>query len=57
MAEIINLNRFRKTVRKAEAADQAAQNRVRYGRIKEEKQRDAALRRLEETKLDGNKQD
>jgi hypothetical protein len=42
MSKVVNLNRYRK--RKAREADaaQAAENRVRFGRTKEEKQRDAA---------------
>ena len=37
MADIINLNRARKTRDKVEASDRAAQNRVIHGRTKAEK--------------------
>lgn len=40
MAEIVNLNRFRKARQKAEESQDAAENRVRFGRNKAEKARD-----------------
>lgn len=57
MAEIINLNRFRKAVQKARAGEQAAQNRVQFGRSKEERESDAARRLKEEKDLDGKKKE
>lgn len=38
----VNLNRFRKAKKRAEKQATAAQNRVRFGRTKAEKARDAA---------------
>ncbi|TDQ83463.1 uncharacterized protein DUF4169 [Dongia mobilis] len=47
MAEIVNLNRFRKTKQRSEAQQRAAENRVRFGRSKAEKasDRDETARR------------
>jgi hypothetical protein len=45
MADIVNLNRARKRRARDEAAQRAAENRVRYGRTKEE--REAAAREAE----------
>jgi hypothetical protein len=53
MAEIINLNKARKRKARAEAAAQAAQNRVRFGRSKEQKQREAADIEEAQRRLDG----
>ncbi len=39
MAEIINLNHFRKAKQKAEKKSQAARNRVRHGRRKDDRVR------------------
>lgn len=39
MADIINLNKYRKARRKAEESSEAAENRVRHGRTKAEKSR------------------
>ena len=39
MAEIINLNHFRKSKQKANKEIQAAQNRVRRGRCKDDRRR------------------
>ena len=38
----VNLNRFRKAKKRAEKQATAAQNRVKFGRTKSEKARDAA---------------
>ncbi len=43
MAKIINLNKARKRKAREDAAAQAAENRVRFGRTKEQKQLDAAV--------------
>ncbi|MDP7547717.1 MAG: DUF4169 family protein [Alphaproteobacteria bacterium] len=39
MAEIVNLNQFRKARQKADKDTQAARNRVRHGRRKDDRQR------------------
>jgi hypothetical protein len=53
MADVVNLNRFRKRKARETAERQAEENRVRFGRSKTEKQRDAmealeAQRRLDQ---------
>jgi Domain of unknown function (DUF4169) len=55
MAETINFNKARKARAKADAKAKAAQNRVRFGRTKGEKQvskleAERAKRRLDETR-------
>lgn len=47
MAEIVNLNRFRKAKQRSEAQQRATENRVRFGRSKAEKasDRDETARR------------
>jgi hypothetical protein len=40
MGEIVNLKRFRKRVKRQQAAQQANANRVRFGRSKVERARD-----------------
>jgi hypothetical protein len=52
MAEIVNLNRFRKKKAREEAAARAAENRVRFGRTTAEKERDAALEYEAQRRLD-----
>jgi hypothetical protein len=52
MADILNFNKARKQKARADAEKQAAENRVKFGRTKEQKQRDAleaaeAQRRLD----------
>jgi hypothetical protein len=53
MDDIINLRRARKARTRDEAAEQAAQNRVRHGRTKAERLQDAKQRALDTRKLDG----
>lgn len=53
MAELINLNKARKAKARAEAERLAAENRVRYGRTKAQKQQDAAEAEAMRRKLDG----
>lgn len=53
MAEIINLNKARKAKVRLSAEKQAAENRVRYGRSKAQKQQDAAETEAMRRKLDG----
>ena len=52
MAEIVNLNRRRKQKARAEAAAQAAENRVRFGRTKAEKRHEAAVREEEQRRFE-----
>lgn len=57
MSDVINLNKARKRQQRADAERQAAQNRIRFGRTKEQKQREAleaaeAKRRLDLLKRD-----
>lgn len=57
MATVINFNKARKHKQRADAARQAAENRVKFGRTKADKQRDkaeaeAARRRLDQLRRD-----
>jgi hypothetical protein len=54
---IVNLNQYRKKRRRAEADARAAENRVRFGRCKEERQaetreRERAAHEIETKRLD-----
>lgn len=51
-ADIVNLNKFRKARERAEAEKLAEQNRIRYGRTKEEKELSASEERAKERALD-----
>ena len=55
MAEIINLNRFKKERERAAKAKTADENRVRFGRSKEERERSDATTRKAEKSLDDKK--
>lgn len=55
MAEIVNLNRYRKAREKERAKTDAEENRVRHGRTGAEKRRDADMRDGESRSLDGAK--
>ena len=57
MAEIVNLNKVRKTRAQAEKADQAATNRAKHGRTKAEKQNDARTEARRRALLDGAKRE
>ena len=57
MAELINLNKARKAKARVEAERQAAENRVRHGRSKAQKQNDASEAEAMRRKLDGLKLD
>jgi len=57
MAEVINLNRFRKARTRVDEARQAEENRVRFGRTKAEKQQDQADADRAAKDLDGKKVD
>ncbi len=52
MAEIINLRRAAKAIRRREKDIQAQANRERHGRTKSQKDLDARTRKLDEAKLD-----
>jgi hypothetical protein len=55
MAEIINLNRWRKTKAKEDKARQAEVNRVAFGRTKAEKDAARKLAERQSDTLDGKK--
>lgn len=55
MAEIVNLNRYRKAKAKTEAARAADVNRVKFGRTKAERQADRRQAETEGGDLDGKK--
>ena len=55
MAEIVNLSRYRKAREKERAQAEAEVNRVRHGRTRAEKRRDADQRDGESRSLDGAK--
>ena len=57
MADILSFSKARKALARAEQQRQAVENRTRFGRTKAEKQRDAATKALEATKVDGYKRD
>lgn len=52
MGKVINLNKVRKKKAREDAAAQAAGNRVRFGRTREQKERDAAAALETQRKLD-----
>ncbi|MFN0264269.1 DUF4169 family protein [Tepidamorphus sp. 3E244] len=59
MAEIVNLNRFRKQKARAEKDAKAEQNRVKFGRTRDEKEQaraedDIAARRLSAHRRDAD---
>ena len=54
MAEIINLNRFRKNKRRAEKRQEADENAVKFGRSKAEKELDQARQSKADRDLDGH---
>jgi hypothetical protein len=55
MAEIINLNRFKKERDRATKAKTADENRARFGRSKEDRERAEANARKAEKSLDDKK--
>jgi len=57
MAEIVNLNRFRKAEKRAAEERQAEANRVKFGRSKAEKQRDRHNTGKQQRDLDSKKRD
>jgi hypothetical protein len=56
-ADIVNLNRARKARARDDRTKQAAENRVKFGRTKAEKQLAAAVEALAAKRLDGLKQE
>lgn len=57
MVDPINLNKVRKAKIRAEKAERAQENRVKYGRTKAEKVRDDLLKAKSRSDLDGKKRD
>jgi hypothetical protein len=57
VTSVVNLNRFRKTKKREEAAQRAAENRVLHGRSKEERRRADDERGRARRELDGKKLD
>lgn len=55
MADIINLRRVRKDRARAEKDAKAAENRVRFGRTKEEKRLAEARERLAERRIEAHR--
>lgn len=53
MAEIINLNKFRKSRARADKKAQADENTVKFGRTKAQKQLEAAKQEKSNRDLDG----
>lgn len=53
MAEIVNLNQFRKAKARESDQQQAAENRIRFGRNKGEKENDRRATERRETLLSG----
>lgn len=57
MGEIINLNQVRKAREKAKKQADAAENRVRFGRTKNDRRRTADEAQKQARDLDGKKRD
>ncbi|MDP1730078.1 MAG: DUF4169 family protein [Devosia sp.] len=57
MADILSFKSARKAKARAEKDAQAAENRVKFGRTKGEKQRDAAMKKLAAKQVDAHKRD
>jgi len=57
VAKIINLNKARKRKAREDAAAQAAENRVRFGRTREQKQLDAAVIEEAQRRMDALKRE
>lgn len=55
MAEIVNLNRFRKAKAKADALAAAAENRVRFGRSKAERGEASSHDALAQKRIEGHR--
>lgn len=57
MGDVVNLNRFRKQRDRALKEAQAAENRVRFGRTKADKQKGGREQERAGTELDGKRLD
>jgi hypothetical protein len=57
MADIVNLNRFRKDRKRDEEKQQSATNRAQHGRTKAEREREEIERKRRDDLLDGQKID
>lgn len=57
MAEIVNLNRFRKARKRQDTDRQADANRVKFGRTKAEKENDRRAEERRRQEIDGKKLD
>jgi hypothetical protein len=57
MADILSLSKARKSRARAAKEQVAAENRVKFGRAKAEKQRDEALAKIAQKRLDGLKRE
>lgn len=57
MADVINLNKKRKTKVRAEKEKKATENRIKFGRTKKEKQLEKQDIKRSERHLDGHKLD
>lgn len=57
MAEIVNLNRFRKARKRAAEEVQAEVNRTKFGRTKTEKTNDRMAAEKQQRDLEGKKRD
>ena len=57
MAELVNLRKFRKKKARAEKSAEAENNRIRFGRTKQEKQQATRETEASEKSLDGKKLD
>lgn len=57
MADILSLSKVRKAKARVAKEQTAAEDRVKFGRTKAEKERDAALAKLAQKRLDGVKRE
>ena len=57
MAEVINLNKVRKSRNKAATKQQADENAVKFGRTKVKKRAETSQKALDQTRLDGHKRE
>jgi len=57
LVEPINLNKYRKARARADKAQTAQENRIKFGRTKAEKTRDQQSKAKGQTDLDGKKRD
>ena len=53
MADVVNLNQFRKSKTRVDKAKKADDNRIKFGRTKAEKVKDEAEREKHKRELDG----